>query len=530
MTTELVRSFAIGWITLVCWSVIAFSLLERVRPRDRHRPSTRRVLFAACLLAIDAAIATALVRGFGLHGDRVLAAWLVAELFHYALHRAMHRVPVLWRIHRFHHDDVGLDWTTAWRVHPIDAALTATATVLAAALVGGGAAPAAWFVVGRRVWTLVLHANIARISRPRTSRARSRSSIACSKPIDVARFDRFLSETAPVYLRMSIPSTMRSLQQTSLEGPRGLALVTDTPVPRPGRGEILIRVVAAGVNFVDVARGRGSFGDNPQPPFIAGFEAVGEVVATGEAVAQPGRGALVACAGPGAFAEYVVSRAAAAMPVPPGWTAEQALGLVVNWPAALAAMKLGRVAAGETVLVLAAAGATGQAAVKLAKRAGARVIGAASLAKHEAVRAAGADQVLDSRALDLASAVLELTGGRGADVVVESAGGATFAASLAAAKRITGRVVVLGLAGGDAVVSNWELVYRHPIQILGFNLGTLIQAAPQLFGEIVGELHGLIAAGIVGPARVTTYALADGARALTELEDRATVGKLALLP
>ena len=159
----------------------------------------------------------------------------------------------------------------------------------------------------------------------------------------------------------------------------------------------------------------------------------------------------------------MVLPAAAAMPVPAGWTAEQALGLVVNWPTALAALKpLGRIAAGETVLIHAAAGATGQAAVTMAKHYGATVIATASPSKHETVLALGADHVLDSRDGDLAAEVLRLTGGAGADLVLESAGGATFHASLAAAKPVTGRVVVYGVAGGEAAITNWELVYTAP--------------------------------------------------------------------
>jgi NADPH2:quinone reductase len=142
----------------------------------------------------------------------------------------------------------------------------------------------------------------------------------------------------------------------------------------------------------------------------------------------------------------------------------------------------------------------------------------------------GADHVLDSRGADLAAEVLRLTGGAGADVVLESAGGATFGASLAAAKRVTGRVVVYGVAGGEASITNWELVYKHQVHIIGLNIGVLIQAAPQIFGELMGELFALIAAGVLTPGRPTTYELADGPKALAELEARATVGKLALLP
>ena len=330
---------------------------------------------------------------------------------------------------------------------------------------------------------------------------------------------------------MSIPSTMRALQQTSLNGPQDLRLITDAPVPAPGPGEILIRVTAAGVNFADISQARGTFGGGPQPPYLAGFEGAGEVAAVGEAVTGLEPGARVIGVGYGAFAEYMVLPAAAVLPVPAGWADEQALGLVVNWPTALAALSpLGGIAAGQTVLIHAAAGGTGQAAVKMAKHYGATVIATASLGKHETVRALGADHVLDSRGADITTEVLRLTDGKGADLVLESAGGATFGASLAAARRVTGRVVVYGAVGGDAAITNWDLVYKHQIQLIGLNIGMLIQAAPQIFGELMAELYALIAAGVLTPGQPTTYDLADGPKALTELGTRATVGKLALLP
>jgi NADPH2:quinone reductase len=334
-------------------------------------------------------------------------------------------------------------------------------------------------------------------------------------------------------IAMRIPATMRALQQTSLNGPQDLRLITDAPVPMPGPGEILIRVSAAGVNFADLAQARGAFPGGPRPPYLAGLEAAGEIVTVGGAVRglEPGAHVIGAGIGGGAFAEFMVLDAAAAVPVPVSWADEQALGLVVNWPTALAALKpLGSVAAGQTVLIHAAAGATGQAAVKVAKHYGATVIAVASPGKHETVRALGADHVLDSRAADIAAGVLRLTGGMGADLVLESAGGDTFGASLAAAKRVTGRVVVYGLAGGDASITNWELVYQHQVHVIGLNIGVLIQAAPQVFGEVMGELFGLVAAGVLTPSQPTAYDLADGPKALTELEARATMGKLALLP
>jgi NADPH2:quinone reductase len=330
---------------------------------------------------------------------------------------------------------------------------------------------------------------------------------------------------------MSIPATMRALRQNTLNGPRDMCLVTDAPVPVPGRGEVLIRVAAAGINFADISKAHGTFRGGPRPPYLAGFEAAGEIVAVGEAVTGPQPGARVIGVGNGAFAEYMVLPATAAAPLPAGWTEQQTLGLVVNWPTALAALKpLGGITAGQTVLIHAAAGATGQAAVRMAKHYGATVIATASPGKHETVLALGADHVLGSLDGDLAAEVLALTNGAGADLVLESAGGATFEASLAAATRVTGRVIVSGLPGGEAAITNWDLVYRHQVHLIGLNIGVLIQTAPRIFGEVMGELFALIAAGVLPPGQPTAYDLADGPKALAELETRATVGKLALLP
>lgn len=331
---------------------------------------------------------------------------------------------------------------------------------------------------------------------------------------------------------MSIPTTMRALQQASLDGPTGLRLVSDAPVPSLGPGEVLIRVAAAGVNFLDISQSRGTSAGGPTPPYLAGIEGAGEVVSVGEVVSGVELGAHVIGVGigGGAFAEYMVLPAAGAVPVPAGWADEQALGMVVSWPTAVAALKpLGQLEAGQTVLIHAAAGGTGQAAVKSAKHYGARVIAVASPDKHEVVRGLGAHHVIDARG-DIAAEVLRLTDNTGADLVLESAGGSTLEASLAAAKRVTGRVVVFGLAGGEATITNWDLVYKHQIHLIGLNIGILIQSAPQIFGEVMTEMFKLIAAGVLGPAHPAIYELAEGPKALAELEARATVGKLALAP
>ncbi|WP_244298841.1 zinc-binding dehydrogenase [Micromonospora cremea] len=182
------------------------------------------------------------------------------------------------------------------------------------------------------------------------------------------------------------------------------------------------------------------------------------------------------------------------------------------------------------MLIHAAAGGTGQAAVKVAKHYGATVIATASPDKHEVVRALGADHVIDSCGVDIAAEVLRLTDGAGVDLVLESVGGATLEASLAAAKRVTGRVAVYGLAGGEAAVTNWDLVYKHQVHLIGLNIGILIQSAPQIFRQVMTEMFKLLAAGVLGPGQPAIYELAEGPKALAELEARATVGKLALVP
>ncbi|WP_350276517.1 zinc-binding dehydrogenase [Kribbella sp. HUAS MG21] len=291
-----------------------------------------------------------------------------------------------------------------------------------------------------------------------------------------------------------------------------------------------MRIGAAGVNFADVMQTRGTYDGGPRPPYVAGFEAAGEVVALGEGVTAVAVGDHVIGTGYGAFAEYMVMAADAVVPVPAGWKDEEALGLVLNWATALVSLKqLGGLTADTTVLIHAAAGGVGQAAVRIAKHYGATVIATASASKHDVVRRLGADHVIDYTT-DLVAEVRRLTDGRGADIVLESVGGDTFRQSIEVARRVTGRVVVIGAAGGEASVSNWELNFKHPVHVIGQHLTTTIQQAPELFAEVLEELSDLIKAGVYPKGTPTVYDLADGPKALAELEARATVGKLALRP
>ena len=322
---------------------------------------------------------------------------------------------------------------------------------------------------------------------------------------------------------------MRALEQPSLDGPAVMRVV-DVPVPVVGPDEVLVKVGAAGVNFADVMQTRGTYDGGPKPPYVAGFEAAGTVVALGEDVTRVAVGDHVIGTGPGAFAEYMVMAADAVVPVPAGWSDEEALGLVLNWATALVSLRLGQLRAGDFVLIHAAAGGVGQAAVRIARYYGASVIATASAAKHDVVRRLGADHVIDYRNADLVAEVGRLTDGRGADIVLESVGGDTFRQSVEVARRVTGKVVVIGAAAGEASISNWELNFRHPVHVIGQHLTTTIRHAPELFAKVLAELDELIEAGVYPPGRPTVYDLTDGPKALSELEARATVGKLALKP
>ncbi|WP_327350437.1 NADPH:quinone oxidoreductase family protein [Streptomyces sp. NBC_01304] len=322
---------------------------------------------------------------------------------------------------------------------------------------------------------------------------------------------------------------VQALMQHSHLGPKDLAL-TSLPIPAPGPGEYLIRVAAAGVNFADVMQSHGTYEGGPAAPYVAGFEAAGEIVGVGADVDGPlPIGTRVVGAGPGAFAQYMTMSAAEVLPVPSGWSDAAALGLVVNWATALAALKpLGELKSGDTVLIHAAAGGVGQAAVRLARHYGARVIATASPAKHDIVRALGADEVLDSAHPALAEEVLRLTGG--VDLVLESVGQDTFAASMAVTKPITGRVIVFGAASGHADLSTHDLLFTHRIQVKGLHILVLATAAPDMFADLLAELNALIAEGVYPPGSPEVHPLADGPAVLQRLESRQTTGKHALDP
>ena len=325
---------------------------------------------------------------------------------------------------------------------------------------------------------------------------------------------------------MTIPKTMKALEITAWEGPAS-SRVVDAEVPSPGPGQVLIKIGAAAINFADTMQSRGRYPGGPPAPYLAGYEAAGEVVAVGpEAPFEIGQ--KVIGFGRGAFADYMVAPAAMTRPLPQGWTEAKGAALWTSWYTAAGALKhLGEVQAGEWVLIHAAAGGVGQAATKLAKHFGAKVIATASSpAKLELARAAGADVLVNYAEQDFVAAVKEATGGQGARLILEMVGGETYRKNFEAV-RPQGRIVVYGLSSGErASIDNHELIFEYPVKLMGLNMGK----RPEYFAPLFGLMEELIAEGVVDPGSPIEHDLTEVADVLSQLEQRQTAGKHVFVP
>jgi NADPH2:quinone reductase len=326
-----------------------------------------------------------------------------------------------------------------------------------------------------------------------------------------------------------IPETMRALQVADLSGPAVVTL-TQLPVPSLRPGHVLVKVAAGGINYGDVAQTRGLYIGGPRPPYVPGVEAAGTVVAVGEGVHGLAVGQRVMAMGARAFAEYALFPAATVMPTPEGWTDAQAASMPVQWLTAHGCLRtVGRLEAGETVLIHAVAGGVGLAALRLAKHFGATVIGtASSQAKLDVARARGLDLGIDYVREDFAGRIMEHTDGRGVDLVLEMVGGQTFRDNLKVV-RPYGRVVVFGAASNESArIDNVRLIFS-PIAVMGYHITVLMEKRPDLFAAELAEFQALIDAGIVKPEPPSTWPIEQAAAALIQMESRQTTGKQVLL-
>lgn len=305
-------------------------------------------------------------------------------------------------------------------------------------------------------------------------------------------------------------------------------------VPRqPAAGEVLVRVDVAALNYKDVLFARGTLrrfaardGVRCAAEQPLGYEAGGEVVALGAGVTRPALGDRVVLVGNDCLATHATVRADATFVVPPGVDAVAATGAPAVFATVLHALfDLAEVRAGEVVLVHAAAGGVGQAAIQVLQRAGCRVLATASEAKQPFVRGLGAELVGDTRRGGFAAAVLAATGGRGADVVLHTLGAERVAESLQALA-VGGRFVELGKVG---VWSPQQLRAARPdVVSLGFDLAERMADDPTLLPRLLARLAAGLADGSLRPPGATVLPFAQAPRALRQLAKGHHVGKLLL--
>jgi NADPH2:quinone reductase len=315
---------------------------------------------------------------------------------------------------------------------------------------------------------------------------------------------------------------MRAIQLTEFGGPEVLQLV-ELPAPDPGPGQVLIDVRRAGLNFADTHQRTNSYLAKAQLPLIPGTEVAGVRAGTDERV--------IALCGSGGYAEQVLAPEALTFPIPDGVDDGVALALLVQGLTAWHLYRTcGRVAAGESVVVHAAAGGVGSLAVQLGRPLGAgRVIAVASTPeKRELALSLGADAAIDAEPEGMTERILEANGGRPVDAVFEMAGGAVFDASLDALAPF-GRLVAYGIASHEQNEVRSGALMRKSRAVVGFWFMHCL-GRPEMVEDPLAELFALAARGELRPVVGKTYPLAEAAQAQTDLAERRSTGKLLLDP
>ncbi|MGW8949617.1 NADPH:quinone oxidoreductase family protein [Streptomyces sp. NPDC055709] len=294
--------------------------------------------------------------------------------------------------------------------------------------------------------------------------------------------------------------------------------------PEPGEGQVLLKVRAANINFPDALLCRGHYQVTPPLPFTPGVEICGET--------EDGRRVIANPALPhGGLAEYVVADEAALLPAPEALDDAEAAALHIGYQTGWFGLhRRAHLQEGETLLVHAASGGVGSAAVQLGKAAGARVIGVVGGPDKAAVaRELGCDVVLDRRSDDIVAGVKEATGGRGADVVYDPVGGDAYAKS-AKCVAFEGRIVIVGFASGaiPSPALNHALVKNY--SIVGLHWGLYNQRDPRAVLRCHETLTEYAAKGLIKPLISDRVAFADAADAVQRVADGSTTGRLVVLP
>ncbi len=315
-------------------------------------------------------------------------------------------------------------------------------------------------------------------------------------------------------------------------GPPDSLEVQDLPDLVPGPGEVAVDVRAAGVNFPDVLTVQGKYQVRPPLPFTPGNEFAGVVRAVGEGVRGFAIGdRVIGFTQTGAFAEQALAPAGVLMPMPPGMEFDTAAAITLTYGTSHhAVVDRGQLKAGETMLVLGAAGGVGLAAIEIGKALGARVIAAASSAeKLDVCREHGADVLINYTSEDLREAIKAATGGKGPDVIYDPVGGPYSEPALRSIA-YRGRHLVVGFAAGDIPKLPWNLMLLKSASVVGVFWGDFARREPQANLAAMREMLGWMADGKLKPLVSKRYALAETAQALNDMAERKVTGKVVIVP
>jgi NADPH2:quinone reductase len=312
--------------------------------------------------------------------------------------------------------------------------------------------------------------------------------------------------------------------------PKDVLRFEEIPEPTPGPGQIVVRVLASPVNFPDVLLCRGEYQVKPPLPFTPGVELCGSVVAVGDDVGSvtPGDRVIGGAALPvGGFGEFAVMDASRALPAPDSLPDPEAAALYIGYQTGWFGLhRRAHLRAGETLLVHAAAGGVGSAAIQLGRAAGATVIGVVGgPEKAEIARKLGADVVVDRYSTDFVGVVKDVTGGRGADVVYDPVGGDSYQRSTKCVA-FEGRILVIGFAGGTipAPALNHALIKNY--SILGLHWGLYQDRDPRSIVDAHAELVRLADSGVIRPLISERLALDTIADGVQRVGDGRTVGRV----
>lgn len=309
-------------------------------------------------------------------------------------------------------------------------------------------------------------------------------------------------------------------------------VVEDLPDVVPGPGQVAIDVKSAGVNFPDVLIIQNKYQFKPELPFTPGSELSGVVRAVGEGVSNAKVGdKVIAFIGHGAFAQQVVVPAHAVMPVPPGMDFDTAAAITLTYGTSHhAVVDRAQLKAGETMLVLGAAGGVGLAAIEIGKALGARVIAAASSDEKLAIcKEHGADVTINYSTGDLREAIKAATDGKGPDVIYDPVGG-VYAEPAFRSIGWRGRYLVVGFANGEIPKLPLNLTLLKGASLVGVFWGEFAKREPKANLAAMRELMGWLAEGKIRPHISGRYALADTATALNDLAARKVTGKVVIQP